>query len=260
MAREVALVTGASSGLGAEFARQLGAQGFELVLVARRADRLEKLSSEITAQSGVRCHVIGRDLSRPEAARELFAETTALGLQVDWLVNNAGFGTDGFFPKLPLDREIEQIQVNVTTLVALTHLYLAGMLDRKRGKIINVASVGAFVPTPYMATYSATKAFVLSFSEALASEVSPAGVVVLALCPGATKTEFHDVAGAAGKLPEFAFTGPGVVVQGALAAARRGKHTLVPGFLNKMTVASTRFTPRRVLLMMAGSMFQPQRS
>jgi short-subunit dehydrogenase len=258
MSRGVVLVTGASSGIGAEFARQLGAEGLDLVLVARRADRLEALRGEIAGKFGVRCHLIVCDLSRAESPRQVFDETEALGLEVDWLINNAGFGTDGPFSSLRLEREIEQIQLNVTTPVLLAHLYLSGMVARKRGKIINLGSVGAFVPTPYMATYSGTKAFILSFSEALACELSGTGVAVLVLCPGATKTEFHEVAGASGTLPEFSFMSAEAVVRQAIAAARSGKHTFVPGWMNKAVVASTRFTPRRVLAQMAGAMFHPK--
>lgn len=260
MSNGAALVTGASSGIGAEFARQLGAAGLDLVLVARRAERLEALRASIAQTSGVRCHVIVRDLSRMEAAQALFDETSSLGLEIEWLINNAGFGTDGFFPLLPLERELGQIQLNVTTLTSLTHWYLPGMIARKRGRVINVASVGAFVPTPYMATYSGTKAFVLSFSFALASELSGTGVSVLVLCPGATRTEFHEVAGVTGKLPEFSFMSAKEVVRQGIAASRRGSHSLVPGWINKATVASTRFTPRSLLSYMAGAMFHPRES
>lgn len=258
MSRQVALVTGASSGMGAEFARQLAADGLDLVLVARRADRLEALRREIESRSGVQCHVIAKDLSRPEAPREVFDETTALGLSIDWLVNNAGFGTDGHFAKLALDRELEQIQVNVTTLAVLTHLYLTGMMARKRGTIINMGSVGSFVSTPFMATYSGTKAFVLSFSEALASEVAGAGVNVLTLCPGATRTEFHEVARVTGHLPDFTFMNAEAVVRQAIAAAKDGRRLLVPGWMNKAAVASLRLMPRRAVAWMSGTLFHPK--
>jgi short-subunit dehydrogenase len=255
---ELALVTGASSGIGAEFARQLGAAGLDLVLVARRADRLEQLRAEITTQRRVRCHVIVQDLSRPESPREVFDETERRGLEVDWLINNAGFGTEGAFADLPLDHEIEQIQVNVSTPVGLTHLYLPGMLARKRGRIVNLGSVGSFVSSPYMATYSGTKAFILGFSEALASELSGTGVAVVLVCPGSTKTEFQDVAGNAGKLPEFSFMSAEATVRHSIAAARRGTRICVPGWKNKMAVAITRLAPRRLLVHVAGSFFRPK--
>src|SRR5438552_2408583 len=205
MAKDVALITGASSGLGAEFARQLARAGKGVVLVARRVDRLEALRVEIERAGGARCHVIAKDLSRLEAPEELVAETTKLGLEVDWLVNNAGFGTAGRFVDLPLAKEREEILLNVHCLVALSRLYAPAMVARRRGSIVNVGSIGSFVPTPYMATYAATKAFVLSFSEALATELAATGVRVLALCPGATKTEFQEVAGVTEAVPEFTY-------------------------------------------------------
>jgi len=258
MANGVALITGASSGIGAEFARQLAAEKMDLVLVARRADRLAELGGAIEKSAGVRCHVIAKDLSRGEAPAEVFQETERLGLAVDWLVNNAGFGTNGEFASLPLAREIEEIQLNVIALVALSRLYLPGMLGRGRGQIVNLGSVGSFVPTPYMATYSATKAFILSFSEALATELSRKGVRVLALCPGATKTEFQEVAGVSESVPEFTYMTSAAVVRQAITAAKAGKRTLVPGWMNKVMIGSTRFTPRSVLAQMAGSMFTPK--
>jgi short-subunit dehydrogenase len=258
MGQEIALITGASSGIGAEFARQLAASGMDVILVARRADRLEELSREVEDKSGVNCHVIVSDLSRPGAPEEVFRQTEAKGLAVEWLVNNAGFGTNGRFETLPLEREIEEIQLNVAALVALARLYVPGMVARGRGHIVNLGSVGSFVPTPYMATYSATKAFILSFSEALATELSGKGVKVLALCPGATRTEFQTVAGVSESVPDFTYMTAEAVVRLAINAARSGKRTLVPGWMNKTMIASTRFTPRSILARVAGSMFAPK--
>ena len=253
-----ALVTGASSGIGAEFAAQLAAEGMDQVLVARRADRLAALGAELEKKFSVRCHPIAIDLSASDAPRRIYAETEAKGLKIDWLVNNAGFGTNGPFASLPLEREMEEIQLNVGALVALTRLYVPGMVERRRGQIVNLGSVGSFVPTPYMATYSATKAFILSFSEALAAELSTTGVGVLALCPGATKTEFQEVAGVSENVPQFTYMSAQAVVAQAIAASKRGKRTLVPGWMNKVLIASTRLTPRRVLAQVAGSMFAPK--
>jgi len=258
MSQGTALTTGASSGIGAEFARQLAAEGMDQVLVARRADRLAALADELTKKYSVRCHTIATDLSHAEAPQQVFAGTESKGLKIDWLVNNAGFGTNGRFETLPLDRELEEIQLNVGALVALARLYLPGMIERGHGQIVNLGSVGSWVPTPYMATYSATKAFILSFSDAIAAEVAGKGVGVLALCPGATKTEFQEVAGVSESVPEFTYMSAQVVVRQAIAAAKSGKRTLVPGWMNKVMIGSTRLTPRSVLAKVAGSMFSPK--
>lgn len=258
MGNVTALITGASSGLGAEFARQLARERLDLMLVARRGPRLDEVRAEVEQASGVRCRVVAADLSRPEAAEELFRETEREGLEVDWLVNNAGFGTHGRFVELPLEREREEIVLNVYSLVALTRLYAPAMVRRRRGTIVNLGSVGSFVPTPYMATYSATKAFVLSFSEALATELAGDGVRVLALCPGATRTEFQQVAGVTESVPEMSYMTAEEVVRQAIAAAKSGRRSLVPGWMNKIMIGTTRVTPRSVLARVAGSMFAPK--
>jgi len=261
MAREVALVTGASSGIGEAFARQLAAKGKGLVLVARRLDRLEAVAGEIRNASGVDVRVIAKDLGLPNARRELFEETERMGVAVDWLVNNAGFGTCGTFAELPVDREIEEIRLNVEALVELTHRYLPGMIARRHGVVVNLGSTGSFAPVPYMATYGGTKAFVLSFSEALAAEVSRSGIQVLALCPGATRTEFQAVAGvrhATDRLPGVAFMTADEVVAQAIKAAEAGRRTLVPGILNTLTVESVRLMPRRMVTAVTGGIFQPR--
>ncbi len=258
MGQGTALITGASSGIGAEFARQLARDGVNLVLVARRADRLEELRNAIESDTAARCRVIAKDLSRPDAPREVWQELQIHDVKVDWLVNNAGFGTNGFFASLALEREIEEVQLNVGALVTLTRLCLPGMVERRAGYVVNLGSVGSWVPTPYMATYSATKAFVLSFSEALAIELAGTGVRVLALCPGATKTEFQQVAGVSEKVPKFTYMSAEAVVRQAIAAAKSGKRTLVPGLLNKVLIGSTRLTPRGVLARVAASMFTPK--
>jgi uncharacterized protein len=257
MANSVALVTGASAGIGAEFARQLAKDGLDLVLVARRLDRLEELRAEIERGHSVSVKVIAKDLSAPSAPEEIFRETESAGLTIEWLINNAGFGTRGRFAELPLDREREEIRTNVESLVALARLYLPGMVERRRGRIVNLGSVGSFTPTPYMATYAATKAFILFFSEALSTELAGTGVTVLALCPGATKTEFQTVAAITEDVPEFSYMSAEDVVRQAIAAAKAGNRTLVPGWMNKILVQSTRITPRSVLARVAGSLFSP---
>jgi len=258
MAQPIALVTGASSGIGEALARRIARDGRHVVLVARRTDRLETLARELERQQGVKAHVIARDLVQPGAVPALLDEIDRRGLAVDWLVNNAGFGTNGRFVDLPLAKEREEILLNVYCLVALSRLYLPAMVARARGTIVNLGSVGSFVPTPYMATYSATKAFVLSFSEALATELASTGVGVLALCPGATKTEFQEVAGVSEKVPESTYMTAEAVVTQAIEAAKTGRRTLVPGWMNKTLVVTTRMTPRSVLARIAGSMFAPK--
>jgi uncharacterized protein len=252
-----ALITGASSGLGEEFARQLAKSKYDLVLVARREDRLKAVADEALKLGAAKVKVIAADLTGHESAAGLHRQVTAEGLQIDYLVNNAGFGTRGRFDDLPFDREMEEIELNVTALVALTRLFLPAMVARRAGTIINVSSVGGFTPVPFMATYGATKAFVLSFSEALAEELKDSGVTVMALCPGATRTEFQKVAHVEeARMPSFAFMNADTVVTQAIAAAKRGKAVCVNGPMNKIMVESTRIAPRRMVARIAGSMFR----
>jgi short-subunit dehydrogenase len=261
MANDVALITGASSGIGEAFARQLAAEGRSLVLVARRTDRLQALAAELRGAHAIDAHVVTKDLSLREARRELFEETERLGLEVECLVNNAGFGTNGAFSDLPLERELEQIRLNVEALVELTRRYLPGMVSRKKGIIVNLGSTGSFLPVPYMATYGGTKAFVLSFSEAVAAEVAGSGVRVLALCPGVTRTEFQATAGVnhvVDKLPGLAVMSAEDVASQAIRAARAGRRTLVPGILNSLSVESVRLMPRRLVTATVGFLFQPR--
>ncbi len=252
-----ALVTGASSGLGEEFARQLAKQKYDLILVARREDRLKAVADEASRLGAAKVKVIATDLTGHESAAALHRQVTGAGIEVGYLVNNAGFGTRGRFDNLPLEREIEEIGLNVTALVALTRLFLPPMVAKKSGTIINVSSVGGFSPVPFMATYGATKAFVLSFSEALAEELKDAGVTVMALCPGATRTEFQKVANVdAAKMPSFAFMSAETVVAQAIAAAKRGKAVYVNGPINKMMAETIRITPRKLVAKIAGAMFK----
>lgn len=260
MKREIALITGASSGIGAEFAGQLATLGMDLVLVARRRDRLAAQSERLADEHGVSCTVLCKDLSRPEAAEDLFAETMERGLEVDWLVNNAGFGTRGRFSDLPLEREIEAIRLNVEALVALTRLFLPGMIERGRGQIVNVASTSAFQAMPYMATYAATKAFVLSFSEAIATETFRTGVNVIAVCPGLTRTEFQAVAGVGAKeMPDVFFLNAADVVRESIEAAREGRQVVVNGWMNRLALAGTQFIPRGILARATATVSRPKR-
>lgn len=238
--RPVTLITGASAGLGAEFARQCARRGDELVLVARRRDRLEALASSLEG----RTHVIGADLARPGAAASLIAQVEAEGLAIDTLVNNAGFGLVGEFACLPADRQREMIDLNVGTLTDLCRLVVPAMVARGRGAILNVASTAAFQAGPGFAVYFATKAYVLSFTEALHQELKDKGIRVTALCPGPTATEFGEVAGfRSGRFERFSAQAPPVVAAG-LAGLDDNRAVVIPGFVNKFTAQSSRFLPR----------------
>ena len=247
--RKVALVTGASAGLGVEFARQLSKRGHRLVLAARRKDRLDQLAKELG-----NARAVAIDLSKAGAAAKLMADIEANGETVDLLVNNAGFGLIGRFAELDAKRERQMIDLNVATLTDLCRAAAPAMIKRKSGGIINVASTAAFQPGPKMAVYFATKAFVLSLSEALHEELKPHGVRVTCLCPGPTRTEFGDVAGFGGNglFDRVAMESPGVVERG-LDGLDRNKAVIVPGLLNKLTANSGRFAPRFVVRKIAGA-------
>ncbi len=240
--RPVTLITGASAGLGAEFARQCSRRGEELVLVARRRDRLDALAAELG-----NAHVVSADLLEAGAAERLVAEIEGRGLFVSTLINNAGFGLTGRFAELPLDRQRGMIDLNVAALVELTHRVLPRMKARGAGAVLNVASTAAFQAGPGFAVYFATKAFVLSFSEALHQELKRTGVRVTALCPGPTRTEFGEVAGVNTKsFDRFAANSPEVVAAG-LKGLDRNKAIVIPGLTNKVGAQSSRFLPRAVI-------------
>lgn len=244
----VALITGASAGLGVEFARQLSARGKRLILVARRKDRLDALASELENARAVEA-----DLSLPGAADRLMAEIAASGEHVDLLVNNAGFGLAGRFAKLDAKRQRQMIDLNCGALVELAHAVLPGMIERGSGGILNVASTAAFQPGPGMAVYFATKAFVLSFSEALHEEVRKKGVKVSALCPGPTATEFGAVAGfKPGGPSSVVAAASGPVVQAGLVGLERNQAVVIPGVGNKATAQAHRFFPRSMVRKAAG--------
>lgn len=247
----VALITGASAGIGYEFALRLAERGYDLVLVARRRDRLDELAARIGAG---RAHVIAADLADSAAPARIAAEVAALGLAVDLLVNNAGFGSHGFFDRLEPKREHDEIEVNVQALVALTHAFLPGMLERKRGGVINVASTAAFQPVPYMAVYGATKAFVRSFSEALHEEVHARGVRIVALCPGPTATEFFNSAVAAPRGPIRTVRD---VVTTGLRAYDAASPVAIDGPSNQLMIAGSSVIPRRWATKIAGRIMHP---
>ncbi len=194
MKNNTALITGASGGIGLELARIHAKKGGNLVLVARSKDKLEKLANELELAHGIQAAVIAADLAKPEAAQEIFDQTELAGITIDVLINNAGFGGYGKFHEQGLHGQLEMMQVNMTSLTSLTHLYLPGMVQRKRGRALNVSSTASFLPGPLQAVYFATKAYVTSFTQALAEELSDTGVTATALCPGAVATGFADAA------------------------------------------------------------------
>lgn len=247
---KTALITGASGGIGEEFARKLAARGENLLLVARSEDKLAALCDELGGRYDITAQYVALDLTSAEAARKLFEESARRGLEVELLVNNAGFGSFGDFTDFDLERDMRMIDLNVKSLVALTHLFIRPMRERRRGAIVNVASTAAFQPVPWMATYAATKAFVLSLSEALAEENRSFGIRVLALCPGSTETNFFDVA--QGKRPPRNITQtPAEVVETALRALERGQSHVVSGWGNFLMVEATRFAPRALVARIA---------
>jgi uncharacterized protein len=244
----IAIVTGASSGIGTELARGLARRGWNVGLVARRRERLEELASSL---GDVRAEVLEADLEDPSARDSLASRVDALGLDVDVLCNNAGFGTYDDFVSLDRERELAEVRTNVEAVVDLTGRWLPGMIERGRGAVLNTASTSAFQPIPGNATYAASKAFVLSFSEALHTESRTAGVTVTALCPGPVKTEFQEVAEAedfAGKLPKPLWVEADDVAEQALRGLERGARVVTPGVGNRVTGALSRATPNAVLL------------
>jgi len=253
---QTALITGASAGIGEAFARRLARDGWSTVLVARRQERLEALASELAQEHGVTADVLAADLSTAKG-RHAVEERLAKG-DIELLVNNAGFGTVGEFHTLPADRELDEVRLNVLALTQLTHAALAAMVPKERGGIINVASMAAFQPIPYNATYAATKAFVLHFSEAVHEEARQHGVTVTALCPGPVPTEFQEVAGI-----DMDRVGRGVmlqqpdeVVNAALAALRSRQAICNPGAVNWLMASSVRLAPRFMVRQIAGGMFK----
>jgi short-subunit dehydrogenase len=254
MTRSVTLITGASAGLGVEFARLCAARGDELVLVARRRDRLEALAAEIGGADPKTIHIFDMDLSEHDAPVRLIEGVEAKGLTVDTLINNAGFGGGGLFANLTLERQAEMIDLNVRALSQLSRLVLTPMLERRRGAILNVASTAAFQPGPGAAVYFATKAYVLSFTEALHQELKGNGVKVSALCPGATATEFGVVAGYKGRQLARFTADPKQVAEAGLDGLARNKAVVIPGLGNKATAQASRFLPRAAIRRIVASM------
>ncbi len=258
MERRVALVTGASAGLGVEYARLFAAEGHDVVLVARREDALERVAEELRAQ-GVRAHVICADLSERDAPRRIVEATDALDLEIEFLVNNAGFGSHGRFDELDLGRELSMIEVNIGALMQLTHLYLEPMLRRRSGRILNVGSVAGFQAGPFMATYYASKAFVNHWTEALAFELRGTGVTATVSCPGATETEFAEAAGMQGSklTSRGTLADAGEVALHGYRAMMAGKTISVVGWRNAALAQSSRVAPRSVVRRVAAKLNQP---
>jgi uncharacterized protein len=249
---ETALITGASSGIGLDLAKIFAEHQFDVILVARNQKKLEQLAQQLSSQHDVRAHVLPADLARPEAPAELFAELNRRNLRVDNLVNNAGFGAYGEFTHNNLDDELAMIQVNITSLTHLTKLALSGMLKRRHGRIMNVASTAGFQPGPLMAVYYATKAYVISFSEAIANELQGSGITVTCLCPGPTATEFAVRADMEkSRLFKMGKMGSYPVALAGFRAMMAGKTLSIPGIRNKVLAQSVRFSPRKLVTAVA---------
>lgn len=254
---KVSLITGASGGIGEAFARRLAAEKRNLVLVARSEDKLHRLCDELMIEHSITAHYVAVDLIEYEADKRLFEETEKHGMEVEWLINNAGFGSMGDFAEMDLDRELDMIGLNVMTLVALTHRYLQRMRREKKGVIINVASTASFQPVPFFATYSATKAFVRSFSEAVAEENRLFGINVMALCPGPTETGFFEASNintdVKQQMMQKGIQTPEEVVDVAMNAIKSGRSQAISGWLNYFLARSVNVVPDSLITRVVGS-------
>jgi short-subunit dehydrogenase len=252
-----ALVTGASAGIGVALARELAAGGANLVLTARRKDRLDELSASLRSRHKVKTEVFVADLAEAGAPEKIFAFTKEKGLDIDLLINNAGFGQFGEFPSVEIQRLLDMVQVNCHAVVHLTRLYLPEMIARHRGDVLILASTASFQAVPYISTYAATKAFDLLFAEGLAEEMKPYGIRVCALCPGSTETEFHVVAGQ-DQFIRKAETAEKVARTG-LKALAAGKSYVISGLGNYLGAHGERLVPRRFVTKIAAGMFKPEK-
>ena len=241
-----ALITGASAGIGAAFARHLASEGYALLLVARRLDRLKQLANELTAQHGVRCDVFAADLNDPAAPEEIVAFAQSQGIAIDVLINNAGLSGKTAFADTPWPKLAAEIQLMVTALTELCHRVLPGMQERRWGRIVNLSSLAAFSPPGASLLYTGIKSYVLNISQSLDMELKPQGIHVTALCPGFTRSEFHDTMGtrdAANKLPAMLWQEADDVVREGWQAVMKGKPVCVPGVINKVVASSVRPLP-----------------
>ncbi len=251
------LITGASSGIGEAFAKLLGAEGADLILTARTKDKLQQLAEELSGKHDVTTHVVPGDLSKQETAVLLYDKIQKAGLDVDVVINNAGFGKWGHFHSVDYSTHQEMCNLNINSLLSLTHLFLPGMLKKGDGGFINVASTAGFQPVPFFTTYSATKSFVLNFTEALWVEYKNQGVTFTCLCPGATETKFHDRANAdrdkLGTLEPVE-----KVVKLGMSAFLKGQPTVISGMKNYLLANSSRFVPRKLVAKITAGMVKPK--
>ncbi len=247
--KKTALITGASGGLGLSFVNLFASDGYDLVLVARNGARLEEIKKDIEEKYGIRVTVIAKDLCSPDGPQEVYEATQNEGINIDVLVNNAGFGDFGEFYKSDISKQIRMLDLNCKALMHLCHLYLPKMIEQKSGNILNVDSIAAFQPGPLMSVYYATKAFVLSFSQALTRELKGTGVKVTALCPGPIRTNFDNAAdlGESGLFKNLKVWDPDTVAQFGYKNMKKGKSLCVCGFLNKIIVFANRFAPRSLV-------------
>ncbi len=260
MERNWALVTGASDGIGVEFCKLLAVRGYNLVLVARRENKLREVATSLTAAHGVNCEVIPCDLAKPQAAQELYRRTKELGVHIDFLVNNAGLLHNGYFDKIDLGRQEAMLTVNVLALTALTHLFLQDMLSRGQGRILNLASTAAWIGIPQQNVYAASKAYVLSFTLALNDEVrskSP-GVIITALCPSYTDTKMLDnpEQGEKLRIPSALILSAPQVAREGIEGCLKGKPIVIPGFSNRLGMAILQCFPKLWVTRLFGSLYR----
>ena len=258
-----ALVTGASAGIGTEIARELARRGHGVTLVARRRDRLEQLAAELAAEHGVRAEALPCDLTDPEERAKLPDRVAELGLTVDVLVNNAGFGTAGPFHRSDVEREVQQVRVLVEAVVDLTGRFVPGMVERGSGAILTIASTAGFQPLPRMAGYGAAKAWARSFSAAIHEELKPKGIAVTAVCPGPVETEFFDVSGPTpieAFVPKMAWVQPDEVARAGLDALARNRSEIVPGRMMSTAMNASRMVPREAAMPVLGRFFKQRRT
>jgi short-subunit dehydrogenase len=248
MKKQTALITGASNGIGYELTKLFAADGYDLVLVARSEGKMQALAAELQAKHGVQVTVLAKDLSDTNAPSEVYAELQQRGLHVDILVNNAGYGTYGLFVNTDLDNELRMIRLNIEALTHLSKLFVRDMVKQGGGKILNVASTASFQPGPLMAVYYATKAYVLSFSEALANELQGTGVTVTALCPGPTESGFQAKAQMQNsKLVQRSIMDAKTVAVAGYRGLMQGRTVVIPGLQNRLMAMAVRFTPRKLV-------------